>query len=206
MANALPHRETLALVAKGLGEDARLLGVQALSGATMAAATKLVGSVLANSGAGPVGEAAGDVRTLRMDPAFNMSMMRDLTKSQQKMTEKMLLALEAGYSDEMAFQITQIAGLSFTVTDADRRDMRDYPIQGHTCAEISQYMHNSIRYEVTGLLSSPLTGDSEVSTLNDLLAVAANRFGDRCSTAVQEAYYAGTQMALRGVATALGAT
>ncbi len=116
----------------------------------------------------------------------------------------MLDALRQGYSSEMAFQITQIEGLSSSVTGNDLSNMRDYPIQGHTCAEISAYMHNSLRYEISGLLAMPLVGGTDIDTLIGLMGSASQRFGDRCGSAVEEAFYAGTQMAIRGIAVALG--
>ncbi len=206
MANVLPHKVEQAQAASTLGDEAQALGVAVISKATADFAVQLVKRVIEYSGGGPIGEAAGDVRVLRRDPDFNTSLNKDLKLSELTMTARMLEALEMGYRQEMDFQVTQIKGLSYRITDADRRDFADYPIQGHTCAEISRYTHDAIRYEVTGLLGAPLVGDSQVGIMPELLGQAAKRFGDRCYSSVVEAFYAGTQMALRGVATALGAT
>lgn len=175
-----------------------------LSKPTLEAARALVAKVLENSGAGPIGEAAGDVRVLRTDLTLNGNLLGDLDYSQMALTEAMLSALEQGCVDEMAHQVTAIRGLTFSVTSQDREDMAAYPVQGHTCDEISQYLHDNLRYEVSGMLASPLVGDSQLDSLPQLLGDLSTRFGARCATAVAEAYFAGVQMAIRGIAGAMG--
>jgi hypothetical protein len=203
--NALPHRKDQADAAARLGERAAATGRRVLSSDTLAAAYTSVTKALNVKGDGPINAAATDVRALRADDGFNSKLNTDLADNQGQITSQMLAAMEQGYTSELDFQVGQIKGLHYNVTSRDRADMADYPIQGHTCAEISRYMHDGLRYELTGLLYSPLNGDSSVKTLASLLGAATNRFGDRCSGAVQEAFYAGVQMALRGVADAMGA-
>ncbi len=205
MVDLTTHRREQLLAASSLGETARLLGVHALSSSTVAAASSLVGSVFHQAGGVPLDQAAGDVKALRNDVQFNVSLAKDLSNSQNILTGKMLHSLEAGFESEMVYQKDNIPGLTSEVTAQDRADMKNYPLQGHTCAEISQYVHNAIRYEVTGLLGLPLVGGSAVATLPDQLGELAQRFGRRCALTVEEAYFAGIQMALRGVATALAA-
>ncbi len=203
MPNALPHREIQAAAAAGFGEEAQALGRRVLSLNTLTAAQALVSMILTDSGAGPIGEAAGDVRTLRSNGGFNVPLMRDLNTSTVALAKLMLQALEKGYIAEMEYQVTQFKGLSYSVTEMDRIDMRDYPVQGHTCAEISVQMHNSFRYQVVGLLSAPLVGDISAQAMNANVGAAVDKFADNCGSAAEEAYFAGTQMAIRGVAAAI---
>jgi hypothetical protein len=204
VANALPHRPEQIKQAEDLAEEARFLGKKVFSVPTITIAPALVENLYELGDNGPIGEAASDIRALRKDSRFNQALTQDLAISQEIITDAMLDALAAGYVSEMDFQVTQITGLTYKLTDNDALDMHDYPIQGHTCAEISEFMHQSLRYEIEGLLASPLVGDFQISTLPDFIGAAMTRFGDKCANAIDEAYFAGIQMALRGVAKAIG--
>ncbi len=205
MANALPHRPDQLKEAERLAKDAQFLGQKVLSAKTITMAPILVNNLLNIKGDGPLSEGAADIRILRSDGKFTGSLAKDISVSQEMLTDEMLNAMTLGFVSEMEFQVTQIKGLTFELTDEDHADMNDYPIQGHTCEEISAYMHGNFKYEIEGLLSSPLVGDSQINALPEFIGAAITRFGYKCSNAVDEAYFAGVQLALRGVAKAIGA-
>lgn len=205
MANALPHKPEQLQEAESLADEARFVGKKVFSAPTITLAPVLINGLIDKKDAVPMSEVAGDVRLLRTDGRFNRALTADLDISEEIIADRMLHAMSKGYASEMEFQVTQIKGLSYEVTDQDHADMRDYPIQGHTCAEISNYMHRGLRYEIEGLLASPLVGDIQADSLPTFIGSSMQRFGDRCAGAVDEAYFAGVQMALRGVVKAMGA-
>lgn len=204
MADVLPYKRVQAAEAASFSEEARSLGKRVFSARTLAAAQATVLRLMAVSGGSPLGEAASDVRALRGGSEYVSSLALDLYPSDVALRQLMLDAMARGYESEGRNQAKAVKGLTVTVTDQDRRDMEDYPIQGHRIFEISRHMHEAVRYEADGLLAGPLVGDANPNTVSLLLGDLATRFGDRCAVAVGEAYYSGVQMAMRAVASAIG--
>ncbi len=203
MPNALPHKEDEAKQAQRLADSAHAVGMQCLTTSTLYLAQHAVSIVYDSAAEVSLKEAAKDLQAIRHDPAFVRAMDDDITASIDAVEELLLEAMEDGLESEMAFQVTQFKGMTFKISIAEREQMHGYPIQGHTCNEISAFMHNSLRYETDGVLGGPLVGDSSVKAIPQYLGGVVNRFADRVSSAVQEAFYAGIQLAMRMTAQAV---
>lgn len=203
MANALPHREDEAREVAQLAEEGRALGLRALSSTTLRLAQAAVEGVLRATAASSPAEVVRELREVRADPALSRALEDDLAASQQAVEAALLEALNDGVDREMRFQVTQVEGLRWEQTPADESAARGYPILGHTAAEMSEFMHAGLRYEVSGALAGPLVGDSAVESTPQLVGDVVNRFGDRVASAVEEAYYAGVQQAVRMTARAV---
>jgi len=201
--NALPHKEDEAKEAQRLADSAHAVGMQCLTTSTLYLAQHAVSIVYDSAAEVSLKEAAKDLQSIRHDPAFVRAMNDDITASTDAVEELLLEAMEDGLEREMAFQVTQFKGMSFKLTTAERELMHGYPIQGHTCGEISRFMHSSLRYETDGVLGGPLVGDSSVKAVPQYLGGVVTRFADRVSAAVQEAFYAGVHLATRMTAQAV---
>lgn len=203
MPNALPHKEEQAVEAQRLADEGRTVGLRCLATATLYLAQKAVASVTGSTSDVFLREAVRDLQAVRNEPEFLRALDADLSASTDAVEQLLVEAMSDGLEREMAFLVTQFKGMSFEMTDLERIQMHGYPIQGHTVAEISKYMHSGLRYEIDGALASPLVGDSSVKSVPQFLGAIVQRFSDRVSGAVQEAYYAGVQLASRMAAQAV---
>ncbi len=161
--------------------------------------------VLAKRSAQAIGteDLKNSIRDMRADPVFNQALDSDLQASEDSLVDLLYEAIEAGVEAEMAHQVTRIRGLKYKTTDADRQLMAGYPIQGHTAAEMSASMHQQLRYEVIGVVAQGACGDAELRGMPQILGGTVQRFADRVAVAIEEAYYAGTQLATRMTAQAV---
>jgi hypothetical protein len=197
------HKAAQASSTKQLADAARKVGVRALASSTLVLAEKAVTAALSSTTEVALGEAARDLQQIRHDPAFIDALETDLTQSQEAVEEQMLEAMEEGLQSEMTWQVLQIRGLRWRMTDADRMLLSGYPVQGHTVREISKYMHDQLRYETLGLMASPLDGSAPLGSMQQTLGALVTRFGDRTAGAAEEAYYAGVQLGMRLTAEAI---
>lgn len=203
MADFSKHKAAQTASASQLADAARKVGVRALASSTIVLAEKAVAAALSSTTEVTLGEAAKDLRQIRSDPAFIDALDTDIAQSQEAAEELMLEAMEEGLQSEMAWQATQIQGLKWEMTEADRMLLAAYPIQGHTPKEVSKYMHEQLRYEVFGIMASPLDGSSPLGSMQQTIGSVVTRFGDRVAGAVDEAYFAGVQLGMRTTAEAI---
>lgn len=148
-------------------------------------------------------DAVLDLKTVRGDREFTLALDGDLAASEDAVAELLLEAIQAGLESEMIAQMAAVQGLTFELTQADLDICAGYPIHGHTPLEMSHDMHGRLRYQVNGVTAAPLIGDAVAESMPQLLGGVVTQFSDACGGAVEEAYYAGTQLAMRMVAHAL---
>jgi hypothetical protein len=183
--------------------EARAVGLRCLGSTTLKLAQKAVEIALTSTSELSLKESVQDLRDVRGDPTFNQAIDTDLAASEDAVGELLIEALQAGLESELSHQKTRVRGLVYQITPAEEEMMAGYPIQGHTPSEMSASMHAKLRYEVNGTMASPLIGDSEAASMPQLLGGVVQRFADSCANAAEEAYYAGTQLAIRMVAKAI---
>lgn len=203
MADISAHKATQLAEAERWGATGAKIGSRALSSTTMEVARKAVASVAGTKTRVALNESAADVNDLRASPSLRSALEEDMAASNAAVLELMLEAMEDGLDSEMRWQTTQVNGMKWELTAEDSALLPSYPIQGHTSAEISDYMHTQLLYEVAGITAGPLDGSELVSSVPDQLAALVTRFGDRVSAAAKEAYFAGVQLAVRMVAEAI---
>jgi hypothetical protein len=203
VADLSEHKAAQEADAARLSEDAARIGRRALSSVTLEVARRAVASVTETKSRTALDEAVADVAELRSSPELANALEDDLSASQDAVLELMLEAMEEGLDSEMRWQVTQVRGLKWTMTEIDRNALPGYPIQGHTAAEMSAYMHAQLKYEVAGVTAAPLDGSSIVASVPEQLGDLMRRFGDRVGTAINEAYFAGVQLGVRSVAEAI---
>ena len=197
------HKASQANESEAWAADAEKIGKKVLSASTVEAARRAVVAVTDTTSRTALDEAVADIGDLRASPSLASSLDDDMVASQEAVLEIMLEAMEEGLDSEMRWQTTQVDGLKWELTDEDSMQLAGYPIQGHTAAEISTYMHTQLRYEVAGITASPLDGSTDVSTVPSQLLALVDRFSGRCANAVREAYYAGVQLGVRMTAEAI---
>ncbi len=205
MADLSGHKKSQEKEITRLQAEGRRVGVKIISHSTTLLMAKAAQDVLQDSGLGALGEAAADLGVIRSDKSLLQSVAEDVEGSKAAVLELLYSVMEDALTSEMAWQTTQIKGLKFELTDQDRKDMKSYPIQGHTINELVEFMHNSVVYEVSGIVAAPLTGDVGVRTIGPAVDSLCQRFAERVATAVQEVYLSGAQMAVRMVAGAFHA-
>lgn len=203
MADFSAHKAAQAANADRLGEEAARIGRRVLSATTLEVARRAVASVTETTTRAPLGETSADVADLRSSMLLTDALDEDIVGSQDAVLELLLEAMEDGLDSEMRWQVTQIKGLTWDLSPVDRGMLPGYPIQGHTAAEMSAYMHDQLRYEVNGITAAPIDGSSLVASIPEQLGDLTRRFGDRVAGAVREAYFAGVQLGVRTTAEAL---
>lgn len=176
--------------------------MRCISLTTLYLAKKAV-QIVAGSTPATLASGVAELQSVRNEPEFMQALDQDLTSSTDAVEELIVEAVAAGLQRQMTALAKSVTGLSFKFTDEDEMLIRGYPIHGHTPHEASAYMHDALKYEVNGVLAGPLTGDSSVQALPQFLGGTVQRFGDRVSAMVQEAYYAGIQLAMRMAAQAV---
>lgn len=197
------HKANEASQADKLGADGAKLGLKVLSASTMAFAQGAAAKAAGDKSRAPLNEGASDLMDVRSSSRFTKALDNDLVASQESVTEALLVAMETGLDEEMVWQAQQFKGMKWDMNDSDRELLHSYPIQGHTAFEMSQYMHNQIRYEVNGTVAAPLDGSSPIDSVPEALGTVVQRFSDRVSKAVMEAYFAGVQLGVRMAAEAV---
>ena len=92
---ALAKREKK--IADGLAEEARLVGMSALSASMTAAAQVLVKALLKDDGRGRISEPAADLKDLRTNRELLIAKDKDLAKAERVFAHVLLEALKYGY-------------------------------------------------------------------------------------------------------------
>ncbi len=203
MADLSKHKVAQAQEADKLRVKGEKLGSRALASSTLQFARLAVERAAGTKTRVALDEGAADMTDVRSDPRFNKALNQDLEVSQNDTEALMLEAMGRGLDSEMTWQATQFKGMAWKLTEDDTSKLPLYPIQGHTAAEISKYMHQQFRYEITGLTGAPMDGSTEIGSLPELLGAALQKFSDRVGGAVDEAYYAGIQLGAKTAAEAV---
>lgn len=197
------HKQAQSAVADRLSEQAAIVGRRALALSTMGIAQHVSSYVVSSFGRAPLDEASADLAEIRGNARLLDAVNRDVEQSGAAVQALMLQGMTEGFDSEMRWQVTQIPILRWELTPADRQVLHGYPIQGHTVAEISRYMHEQLRYEVSGITTQPLSGLADVSNITAAFGELVPRFANRVAGAVSEAFYAGVQLGTRTVAEAM---
>lgn len=203
MLDITAHKAAQAADAERWNAAGQKIGKRALSSTTLEVARKAVTKVTETKTRSAMNEPVADLMELRSDAGLQRAMDEDMTASSDAVEEVLLEAMEDGLDSEMRWQVTQFSGMNWELGDEDRMMLSGYPIQGHTAHEISAYMHEQLRYEVAGIAAGPVDGSTLVATVPEQLSQLVERFGGRVGGAVQEAYYAGVQLAVRMIAEAI---
>ncbi len=193
--------------ADALKTTAATIGAAALTRTTLVAAQEAIRAVQADGGAGTVGEPVADLRRLRANPRLSAAIQADLRVAQSTALVLIQDALFVGYrtaaigrtkaatTDRLTFDVSNL--------EADRGELRGWPILGHTPAEVAANLTTSLDYALAGALALPLTGSIDPATIPAAIGAVSSQHGDRLGAAVSEAYFAGVQSATRAIGAAL---
>lgn len=190
-----------------LTATATAIGAGALSRTTLAAASEAIRAVQADLGRGVTSEIVADLRALRTNPALQAALAADLRVALASARLLIEDALWLGFRTAAISRskLTETGRLKLTVdlTEADRAELRDYPILGHTPAEVAASLIDRLSFEVGGALALPLTGRIDPATIPAAIGGVSVAHGERLGAAVSEGYFAGIQAASKALGAAL---
>lgn len=201
---ALAQRE------KARGDELATAAAQRAAGAitaTLATAARLaVEAVQADQGRGTIGEAAADLREIRTNPKLLGAREHDLASAEAQAAGLLIGALANGFADDAHGRAELMAPklvVTVKLTATDAADLRDYPIQGRTPAEMARRLRQMLGDAIDEILARPLTGAIDPATIPAALGDAARLHSERVANAVAEAYAAGVQAATAAIGRAL---
>lgn len=148
-------------------------------------------------------------RKLRSDPdllrAIDVTARLSVEQSFKAITDAIL----SGYEDDAHWRGDALtaeapaAKITLTIDHEDKAKLRAYPIQGHTPAEVAEYLTKQLRYGIDGALSVPLSKKTDPQAIPAALGEVSQMHADRVGNAAREAYFAGVQAATQDLAMAL---
>jgi hypothetical protein len=149
------------------------------------------------------------IRKLRTDSALLGAIDKTAIAAQRQAYGAIVGAIQEGYLDDASMRSKAVAasgkGISFAVemTASDKKRLAVYPILGHLASEVSGYLVQQLRYALDGALGQPLIGKIDPRVIPSALGEVAAAHSTRVGNAVREAYFAGTQAAMRELGQAL---
>lgn len=173
-----------------------------LSQTAIAAAQRAVAAVAARDGGSLLGEPGRDLRRLRTDPALMRALTDDLAAARQRVSAALMDAMLAGFAIAGRLR-TDGLPLTVTVTDQDRIDLQDYPIQGFTVYEWTADLSRSLLDDVNKALAMPLSTTIDAATIPAELGRAVDLYGGRTASVLEQAHLAGVAAAVRAIGAAL---
>ncbi len=182
-----------------LAATAQQVAAGCLSAATVAASAALIAIVAKRDG-----DPAAELRQIRSNSGIATALEHDVRSARGQAFLLLSDALWLGFQTGAG----RADGLPLTVAldDSDRAALFDYPILGHTCSEVADDLATKLRWEVDTALGQPLTTVTDPQTIPAALATVAAAHAQRLAGAVDEAYHAGVQAAVRGIGAALTGT
>lgn len=186
-------------------EVARDSSRHVLSDTTVAVAQALVRTL---GGDQSPREVAQRLIRLRHDTQVANTMARDVGRAQEQASILIGDALWMGYRRGATGRAKAMSGdvlsIDVNLTPEDRRVLvADYPILGHTAAEAASHLAGKLRYDLDAALTLPITGSSDPATLPADLQALGDEHANRVAGAVDAAYFAGIQAAMKAIGAAL---
>jgi hypothetical protein len=188
-----------------LMSTARAACAKVLAGSTVAIATALVRTL---GGDQTPQQVALRLQRLRHDVAVANTIAMDLGRAQGQAQVLIADALWMGYRTAAVARADAMSrdGLIITAdpTDADRAALvTDYPILGHTASEIAAQLTTKLRFDLDAAITMPLTGSSDPAALPVALKALSEEHAGRVAGAVDAAYFAGVQAAVKAIGQAI---
>jgi hypothetical protein len=116
-----------------------------------------------------------------------------------------MLALSAGYRDEMAASV-RTHGVSFTWGPEDERLIAAHPIVDHTAQEHAQGLADGLAFALQGAVAAPIVGGAGDPALGAAKVKDLSlRWATQVATLVADAYHSGVTAAVLEVGRALAA-
>ncbi len=169
--------------------------------ATMVAAAGAIIKILAKRESTPAAVSA-EMRQLRTDSGLAQALEHD-TRSTRATTYMLIAdALWLGFQTA-ADGRSEGLPVAVALDESDRDALRDYPILGHTAGEVADDLMTKLRWESDAALAAPLVSGDDPQTITVALATVGQQHAGRVGFAVQQAYYAGVQAAVRAIGSAL---
>jgi hypothetical protein len=183
-------------------EEARAVGRGHVSQATIAASQAIIGAIAGADGGSALGEPGRDLRRIRQDPKVQQAVAADVAICQADSARLILGAVVAGYAIGGQTRAVPL-GLEATVTDQDRAELAEIPVQGFTVAEWATDVARALGDGIQQALALPLSTTVDPRSIPAELGRVADASAGRLASAVEQAHLAGVAAAVRGVGLAL---
>jgi hypothetical protein len=191
---ALRDREDAA-IAK-LCAEARQIGLGAISATTIATGRKALDIAQRIQAADSITTGAAEMRSLRIDPAVNAAIEKDLAAFANYLDDAIQGWMEAGWLMQAEGQadIIEAEGgppAKVRLGRDDRAELALYNIMGHTKAEQVGWLVSVLRHDIGGALGLCLITTAGDAVLGQL-GVAAAQNASRLEQQARQAFLAGT--------------
>ena len=173
-----------------------------MSQATIAASQAIIGAIAARDGGSALGEPGRDLRRIRQDPKVQQAVAADVALCRADALRLILGAVIAGYTIGGQTRAVPL-GLKATVTDQDRAELADLPVQGFTVPEWAADVARALGDGIQQALALPLSTTVDPRSIPSELGRVADASAGRLASAVEQAHLAGVAAAVRGVGLAL---
>ena len=205
-----PVADTAAFYAFGkqadkLADTARAASAHALSDSAVAIATEVVKSLSQKNTPELV---ASSLQGLRHNTAIFSAISKDveLAKSQARLfiSDALWLGYSTSAKEHARAMSNDSVVVSASLTQEDRQALVvGYPILGHSIPEIVDQLAYKLRFDIDAALAMPLTGNADPAQIPVAIKAISQEHAGRVAGAVDAAYFAGVQAAVREIGRAL---